>query len=85
MRHCQANDIGSSLTSKINYTVLPGIKVSTDEAGLFVFATDPAGKPTVIVVPDKVTAEDLIEVLEAEGWTIQNVTFEVEFIEDDES
>ena len=57
----------------------------TDEAGLLVFAIDPAGKPTVVVVPDKVTAEQLIEVLEAEGWTIQDVTFDVEFVSDDES
>ena len=62
--------------------------VFTRNAGLLVFARDPEGKPTVIVCPDQVTAQQLIMALEDEGWYIQDPTGNdiqfVEYEEDDE-
>ncbi len=60
----------------------------TDEAGLLVFGIDPNGRRTVVVCPDKVTARELIAVLEAEGWEIQEPTFpsgtEIHFTPDED-
>jgi len=60
--------------------------VFSDCAGVLIFAYDPEGKSTVVVLPDKVTADDMIKCLEAEGWEIQEPTYDVdvELEEDDE-
>lgn len=64
------------------------VGVLSDSPGVLVFAEDPQGRPTVVVVPDGATADDVIACLEYEGWEIIEPTYdadvEVEDFDEDE-
>jgi len=60
--------------------------VFSDRSGVLIFAYNPQGKFTVVVLPDRVTAEDMVACLEEEGWKVQPPTFDadIEFEDEDE-
>jgi len=59
--------------------------VFSDSEGVLIFALDPKGKPTVVICPSQVSASEMINCLVADGWIIQEPTYEAEEDDEDEN